>query len=212
MKKVIAINGSPRKGWNTGTLVEEACKGAASQGAKTETIELFGLRYTGCHSCFGCKLAPNLGRCIIRDGLHAVLKKIREADALILGSPIYLGDVSACVRALMERLIFQHISYKTDPPIYKEKETPVLLILTSNCAEEDYAKVGYTQLIKAWQASFERAIGATKVLCCGNTWQVNDYDKYAWSMFDLEAKKQQRATEFPKKCQEAFKLGADLVL
>jgi multimeric flavodoxin WrbA len=53
---VLAINGSPRKKWNTATLLNTALEGAASQGAKTEIIHLYDLNYKGCISCFACKL------------------------------------------------------------------------------------------------------------------------------------------------------------
>ena len=56
MKKIIAINGSPRSGWNTDILVREAAAGAAFTGAEVEVINLYKLeKFTGCVSCFGCK-------------------------------------------------------------------------------------------------------------------------------------------------------------
>ena len=55
-KRIIAVNASPRKGWNTDTLVTEAAKGAESVGAVIEKYDLYRLeKYTGCISCFGCK-------------------------------------------------------------------------------------------------------------------------------------------------------------
>lgn len=137
MKKIIAINCSPRSGWNTDILVREAAAGAAESGAETEVIDLYKLeKFTGCVSCFGCKMEGHLGRCVCRDGLYDVLEKIRQADGLILGSPVYLGDVSAGFRALYERLIFQYITYKTEIRSYSERRIPVLLILTSNIQAE----------------------------------------------------------------------------
>ena len=56
MKTVIAINGSPRKTWNTAMLLGHALEGAASKGAKTELVHLYDLDYKGCTSCFSCKL------------------------------------------------------------------------------------------------------------------------------------------------------------
>lgn len=106
MKKIIAINCSPRSTWNTATLVREAAKGAEYQGAEVKVIDLYKLeKFTGCISCFGCKLPDNLAKCVCKDGLFPVLKEIRNADGLIIGTPNYLGDVSAGFRALFERLI-----------------------------------------------------------------------------------------------------------
>ena len=107
MKKIVAINCSPRSTWNTATLVREAAKGAEAQGAEVTVIDLYKLeKFTGCVSCFGCKLPEHLGKCICKDGLAPVLEEIRNADGLIIGSPNYLGDVTAGFRALFERLIF----------------------------------------------------------------------------------------------------------
>lgn len=87
--KVLAVNGSPRKKWNTATLLNKALEGAASQGAETELINLYDLNYKGCISCFSCKLkdGKSYGRCAAKDDLTPVLEKIQLVDALILGSP-----------------------------------------------------------------------------------------------------------------------------
>jgi len=53
--KVIAVNGSPRKKWNTATLLHKALDGAKSIGAQTEFIHLYDLNFKGCTSCFACK-------------------------------------------------------------------------------------------------------------------------------------------------------------
>jgi multimeric flavodoxin WrbA len=55
MGKIIAINGSPRKEWNTATLLDHALRGAESHGAKTELIHIYDLDFRGCTSCFSCK-------------------------------------------------------------------------------------------------------------------------------------------------------------
>jgi len=93
---VLAINGSPRKHWNTAMLLNKALEGAASQGAETELIHLYDLNYKGCISCFACKLkgGNSYGKCAYQDDLTTVLEKIETADAVILGSPIYLSNVT----------------------------------------------------------------------------------------------------------------------
>jgi len=71
--KVMAFNGSPRKTWNTATLLNKALEGAASQGAETELIHLYDLHYSGCKSCFACKLkeGASYGKCATKDALTA---------------------------------------------------------------------------------------------------------------------------------------------
>ena len=109
--RVIAVNAGPRKGWNTDMLIQEAAKGAAENGAEIEFVDLFKLeKFTGCISCFGCKLGKNAGTCIHKDGLTETLEKIRSSDALIIGSPLYFGDLTASFRALYERLMFQYLT------------------------------------------------------------------------------------------------------
>jgi len=212
MKKIIAINASPRTTWNTASLVQEAAKGAKSEGAEVKFFDLYKLeKFTGCISCFGCKLPENLGVCVCRDGLSEVLDEIRHADGLIIGTPNYLGDVSASFRSLYERLIFQSLSYKTEPRSYSQHLIPVLFIMTSNCAEEFYEKIGYDKMLENYKNTLDGMVGPTKVMVCGNTMQVTDYGKYNWTMFDSEAKKARREEVFPKELEKAFSLGAEMV-
>ena len=162
MKKIVAINCSPRVVWNTATLVREAAKGAEAQGAEVEIIDLYKLgKFTGCVSCFGCKLPENLGTCICKDGLAPVLEAIRNADGLIIGSPNYLGDVTAGFRALYERLIFQSLTYKTEARSYNQKQIPVLMIMTSNASEDFYAQIGYDEMLQRYQGTLGTFVGPT---------------------------------------------------
>ncbi len=209
-KKIVAVNASPRKGWNTDTLVSEAAKGAESAGAAVEKFDLFRLeKYTGCISCFGCKKEKYKGHCVCRDGLTPVLDAIREADGLIIGSPNYLGELTASFRALHERLIFQNLTYSMEKFCCNENPIPVLLIMTSNAPDD-----AYKDLLEKYRQEFERFIGKTEVFVYGNTLQLRDYSKtdWEWSMFDPEAKKLRHETVFPKACKEAYDLGARLFL
>ena len=208
MKKIVAINCSPRTAWNTATLVREAAKGAEMQGAEVEIMDLYKLeKFTGCVSCFGCKLPEHLGKCICKDGLAPVLEAIRSADGLIIGSPNYLGDVTAGFRALFERLIFQALTYKTEVRSYNEKQIPVLMIMTSNASEDFYARIGYDPMLQHYQGSFGTFVGPTKILISSDTLQVRDYSRYSWTMFDPEHKKQRHETVFPEDKKKAFALG-----
>ena len=208
MKKVVAINCSPRSSWNTSTLVREAAKGAEAQGAEVTVIDLYKLeKFTGCISCFGCKLPENLGKCICKDGLYVVLEEIRNADGLIIGSPNYLGDVSAGFRALYERLIFQSLTYKTEVRCYNQKQIPVLMIMTSNASEAFYPQIGYDEMLKKYQNTLGTFVGPTKSLISSDTLQVKDYSRYNWTMFNPEAKKARHEAVFPEDKKKAFALG-----
>ncbi len=212
MKKIAAINGSPRVNWNTGTLVRDAAEGAKSAGAEVQVFDLYRLeKYTGCISCFGCKLAPNTGKCICRDGLAPVLQTIREADGVILGSPNYLSNVSAGFRALYERLIFQSLTYKREPRSYNTHRIPVLFVMTSNAPKAIYDQMGYTDLLQSYQSTLETFVGDTRIYVADNTLQVKDYSRFDWTMFDIADKQARHETVFPQQREELFSLGAQMV-
>lgn len=209
MKKVVAVNAGPRKGWNTDTLIDEACKGAAASGADIVKFDLFRMeKYTGCVSCFGCKREKNKAHCVIKDGLTPVLDAIREADGLILGSPNYLSEMTASFRALYERLIFQSLTYNVSTPCCNEHFIPVLLIMTSNAPEGNY-----DSLVASYENTLSRFVGPTRTFVAGNTLQLKDYSKtdWPWSMFDAEGKKERHETVFPLQCREVYELGKSLV-
>ena len=211
--KVTAINTSPRKNWNTATLVKEAAKGAEQAGAEVLYFDLYEQeKFTGCISCFGCKLTPNEGKCICRDGLSPVLQAIRESDAVIIGTPNYLGQPSAVFRALYERLVFQNITYQKEKRNYYVAKTPALFIMTSNVPEEGYLEgSAYASMIQSYRNGLEGSIGPTEVLICGNTLQVSDYSRFNWTAFDPAAKKERHDTVFPQEKKKAFELGAGLL-
>ena len=212
MKKIVAINCSPRVNMNTGTLVREAAKGAESEGAEVQVFDLYRLdKVHGCMSCFACKLAPNEGKCVFKDGLAPVLEAIREADGLVIGTPNYRGDASAGFRALYERLVFQSLTYQKEPHRYDVRKIPVLFIMTSNSPKEFYTPLGYRKTVKEYQKALTDAVGSTKVMIAGDTLQVRDYSRFHWTIFDPAAKQRRHEAVFPKEQREAFELGAQMV-
>ena len=206
--KIIAVNAGPRTGWNTDTLVTQAANGAQAAGAEVERFDLYRLeRFTGCISCFGCKREAHKGHCVCRDGLTPVLDAIRASDGLIIGSPNYLGELTASFRALYERLIFQSLTYSRENPSCNARPVPVLLIMTSNAPDTMYAG-----LLRNYQQTLTRFVGPAKVFVSGNTLQLKDYGKtdWPWTMFDPETKQRRHDTVFPKECRKAFELGEAL--
>ncbi len=212
MKHITAVNASPRTGWNTASLVRAAADGAAAAEAEVTYFDLYKLeKFTGCISCFGCKLDPNKGRCICRDGLAPVLEAIRGSDGLILGSPNYLGDVSAGFRALYERLIFQSLTYKKEPRSYNSRRIPVLLIMTSNSSEAFYAPLGYKRMLDGYRKSLDAFVGNTRLLIAGDTLQVKDYSRFDWTMFDPGKKLEHHEKAFPGEKEKAYRLGSEMI-
>ena len=210
--KVIAVNGSPRKNWNTAEMLKSALDGAASCGAETKLVHLADMDFKGCVSCFACKLKtnPDMGRCGYRDALTPLLREIEGCTALILGSPIYIGDVTGMMRNFIERLTFQYISYDTDRTPYFKGHVNCGFIFTMNCPE---------QFADCQQYAYEKNTSCLGVLggrtpefiMANETLQWSDYSKYASGMFDVEAKQRIRREVWPKDLEKAFELGKRLV-
>ena len=211
--KVIAINGSPRKKWNTATLLKHALKGAESAGAETKLVHLYDLDYKGCISCFACKLkgGKSFGKCAINDDLAPLLEEIRTVDALILGSPIYFGDVTGEMRSFMERLFFQFPIYEPDAAVRQPKKVRTAWVYTMNVTEELARQMGYGRMFRDNAALLERFFGSCESLMCYDTLQFDDYSKYAARRFDPASKRKRHEEAFPEDCKRAYELGARLV-
>ncbi len=207
--KVIAINGSPRRKWNTAELLKNALKGAASQGAETELIHLYDLNFKGCTSCFACKLVggKSYGRCAMKDDLTEVLRKIETADALILGSPIYFSDITGEMRSFLERLLFQYLVYDKEHSVLREKKLPTAFFYTMNVSDEYIKKIGYEDNFRRMQQMLQRFFGSSEYLAAADTYQFDDYSKYITTGLDEQTKARKHQEEFPQDCCKAFDLG-----
>ena len=98
--KVLGIFGSPRKGGNTDILLEEALKGAQTEGAEVEGLHLIDFNIIPCRECLQCF---NDGKCIILDDMQKIYPKLLEADIIILASPIFFYGVTGWAKALIDR-------------------------------------------------------------------------------------------------------------
>jgi multimeric flavodoxin WrbA len=213
MTTVIAVNGSPRKKWNTATMLEHALQGAASTGAETELVHLYDLDFKGCTSCFACKLkgGKSYGRCAIQDDLTPVLDRIDRADAIILGSPIYFGTVTGEMRCFMERLLFPYLVYVRPPASLFERKMPTAFIYTMNIPENMMNEYQYSVHFALNKNVLVRTFGQCETLCAFETLQFDDYGKVVFDYFDPEVRKERHRTVFPEDCEKAFELGKRLV-
>ncbi len=101
--KALAINGSPRKGGNVEILLRRALEPIFAAGHETEIVQIGGARLRGCTACGDCGRNLNK-RCVLEDdGFNAVFAKMLEADAILIGTPTYFGDLTADTKALIER-------------------------------------------------------------------------------------------------------------
>lgn len=211
--KIIAINGSPRKKDNTATLLNKALEGAASKGAETEIINLYDFNYKGCKSCFACKLinGNSYGQCCINDEMSPILKKIKNADAIILGSPIYLGGITGEMKSFMERLIFPYLVYDENYSSLFPKRISVGLIYTFGVNEEKLEQIKWKEPLKYNEFLMERFFGETESLFVTDTYQFDDYSRYVATAFNVSEKLKRRKEVFPQDCEKAFELGKRLI-
>ena len=99
--KVVGILGSPRgKNSLTRRLLESALAGTGELGAETELIDVTKLDIKG---CLGCNACYKTGTCVLKDDFADVYEKMRDADGIILGSPVYFDAVSAQLKAFIDR-------------------------------------------------------------------------------------------------------------
>lgn len=211
--KVLAFNGSPRKNWNTATLLGKAIEGAASAGAETELVHLYDLNYKGCTSCFSCKTkgGASYGRCAMNDELTPFLKKVEEADAVFLGTPIYFGAASGEMRSFMERLLFPYVEYKEEYKSLFPKKIKAGLIYTMNITHEQLLETPIGPHLARNEMSIGNIFGSVESLYCFDTLQFNDYPKFVSNRFDPEKKAARRRDVFPDDCKKAFEMGVRFV-
>ena len=211
--KAIAFNGSPRKkGWNTVTLLEKALEGSASAGADTEMVHLYDLSFSGCISCFACKELSRKkdGVCIIKDDLTDVLERVKDADALIIGTPVYWHAESASTRAFLERLFFPYYKYSKDFESLFPGKIKTGLIYTMNVTEEMANDAGYDKHFAMTKWAMETTFGECELMLCTDTLQYDDYEKYDSEAFDGKEKLKRHKEVFPEDCKRAFELGVRL--
>ncbi|MGE4528354.1 MAG: flavodoxin family protein [Rhodospirillaceae bacterium] len=207
--KVMAFNGSPRKDWNTATLLGKVLEGAAAQGAEVEMIHLYDLAFTGCTSCFACKTkgGKSYGRCAARDGLTPVLARAAEADALVLGSPIYFACVTGEMKSFMERLLFPYCVYDKPRSSLFPGKVRAAFVYTMNVTEAEMKERGYDVHIATNGRFLERVFGNCETLTACDTWQFADYGRVVSDYFDMDRKTRSRQETFPADCAAALRLG-----
>jgi len=208
MKKIIIIDGGPRKNFNTASMLQKFAEGATSVSDKIEvkTVRLYGLDYKGCMSCMACKVKGKASNvCKFKDALTPVLEEIAEADGLVLGSPIYFGDVTGQMRTFLERLAFPWLSYN-DYSMTAPKRMSVVLMETMNGLPDRNNSQGYGSM----EYCIQTALGEPEHLVAYNTYQVKNYERFELASFSEEAKRQWRDEHWEQDLQKAFDAGKQM--
>lgn len=130
MKKIIAVNGSPRPHGSTAVLLDGIIKGAG-QDTEVETYNLNVMNIKSCQSCYACKKD---GRCILQDDMQPLYRAIAAADGIVLGTPVYMWQMSAQLKQMVDRL---YPFLKLDHSSYLVPGKKVLLAATQARADTE---------------------------------------------------------------------------
>ena len=108
--KVVAFNGSPRKEGNTAILLNLVLDELRTEGIETEFVQLAGETLSGCIACYKCEENKDQKCAVVKDRVNEYIAKMREAQGIVLGSPTYISDMTANMKALIERsaLVSRH--------------------------------------------------------------------------------------------------------
>ncbi|MDC7224498.1 MAG: flavodoxin family protein [Spirochaetales bacterium] len=211
--KIYGLNGSPRKRNNTAQLLEKCLEGA-SEKAETKLIHLYDYSFKGCLSCLACKSLKRKTacQCVVQDEISPLLEELSRADALILGAPLYLGDVSSGIRAFMERFLYPFY----DPSLTAQGKRPTkfkgsinsAFIYTMNMDKQGMEQNNYAHFFDQNRFYLENMLqGKSTYLCACNTFQTDRSDFIA-----RDREKNKKARElFPSYLDQAHELGKALL-
>ena len=168
-------------------------------------------------SCFACqrKGSTTEGVCAIKDDIKPILEKCINADAIIIGSPVYFSYPTGMFRCFLERLLFANHTYMVDKENgglkrRLKKVIPAGVIYTMNCPENMAQQINYPITLGESVSNLEHIMGYAEALYVYDTYQFIDYSKYNNDLFDEAQKAKVREIQFPKDLQKAFDLGKKL--
>ncbi len=208
--KIYVFNGSPRKKCNTAQMLNAFVDGikAAAPDADVECVNLYDYTYKGCISCFACQRKENRGRlrCQVKDCMYELLDGAFHADGLVFGSPIYFFDITAQMRAFLERLMY---------PGDSDKVIPTAFVYTMNAPEEIKDMLNFEGALSTSKRFMESTFRqAPECVYSYNTYQYNDSEAFDDTFRGYganEEKKERNRAQFPIDLQNAYNAGVNLV-
>jgi multimeric flavodoxin WrbA len=148
------------------------------------------------------------GNCARKDDITSILDGIRDADGIILGSPVYLGAVTGAMRSFLERLIFPYLVYDGASTLFpKHINTGFIYTMNMTDTALQSGRLGLDKHISATEMFLKRIFGASESLMVTDTYQFDDYSKVFAPQFDAEHKAKRQREAFPVDCQKAFEMG-----
>ena len=145
-KYIVGIIGSYRKDGYIDSTVNELLSAARDRGAETDRIFLLDQHIEFCTNCRTCmqEPGPERGKCILRDDMDSILKKIGGADAIVIGAPVNCGDVNALTRKFFERCVGYAAYWPWGtkiPKMRKRKRTKKAVLVSSSAAPGWYSRI-----------------------------------------------------------------------
>ena len=189
--KFYAVCGSNRKEGNTIKLLESALDGIRDTVGEENDFELVNLY----------KLDYDL---------KPLLNDISHCDGLILGSPVYFGDISGQMRSFFERLVFPYFTYLEKVDSLAPRKFPVATIYDMNVPQDSPLVEYYETVFDAFEQYLHGVFSKGERLTVYDTYQFKDYSKYANDVFDADLKKESLENQFPKDLKAAYQLGVDM--
>jgi multimeric flavodoxin WrbA len=142
--------------------------------------------------------------------IRPVLERLREADAVVLGSPVYFSQPLEQVRSFVEKWLFPVYSYHYEdgkPRLCRDRPVPCGMVYTMNLPEGMYESWGYKEALKHTPESMGYMMGCCETLNIFNTYQFRDYSRYDANLFDEEEKRAYRDSHFEIDMRNAYELG-----
>lgn len=198
--RTVVINAGPKRKDVNAQLIKSAGEGARSAGSEVEYIDLYRLDLSGCRVCLICKNDEETCKCFWRDELSEVIERIFASDALLIAAPIFFSQPTSHYMALLERLIYCMVSYRTGNK-FKGKVN-VGLFYTINYPM-DYFEKSVRPHIKQSEDLLGMLNGNVVIETFSN---ISRNMKSQSSDVELKLKEEQ----FSKDLDKAFEIGASL--
>ena len=217
--KVLLLNGSPRPNHNTAKALNAAMEGAEAAGAEAELVNLFQIKdLKGCYSCYRCQrdgFDKTNPMCCVNDSLSPVLEKAKDADVVIIGSPVYFYYPTSESMAFLSRFLFPKLSYINNPafnPDFKVVNPKrIACIFTMNSSAEYFEASGDAKIIGQMADSAKFVYGYGESLFITHIAAFDDYKGLQFSEQFVDCQEAYHKEHFPEQLEKARELGKRLV-
>ncbi len=157
MKRVLILSSSPRVGGNTELLCDAVAEGVKSAGGEPVRLDVGRMKIAPCTGCDACR---STGVCVIKDDMVRIISEIAAADAVVFGSPVYMYNLTAQLKAVMDRC------YQIYPNGLSGKKAAFVAVAGGDPVEETAAIPSYRGFLACFRNVTD--IGAVTAVC-GNT-------------------------------------------